>query len=362
MKLVIIKGNLREALGIVERASTENATLPILKNVLFEAENNKLKLTATNLEIAVTCAASGKVTETGKLTISNIPSERLNLETKDNSLKIQTDNYQATIQGLPADDFPLVPKIKNLTEYIEIKATLFKDALAQIISSAQYSELRPELSSVLLDYSLDQLKIVTTDSFRLSEKNIPSSQFKSNHAQAFKILVPVRTAQELLRVLQDDEMLRVFHDNHQILFQTDQLEFISRLIDGMFPDYNNIGIPPKSFETEVWLDRQELMNALKLAGVFSSKVSEVKIKIPENKKSLEVFSTDQSGENNYVLQAKVQGKPKEISFNWRYLLDGLKALKTEDVFWGINEENKPSLLKSPNEASYFYVLMPILKS
>ena len=370
MNLLIIKGNLREGLGAVERAGGENSNLPILRNVLVEADENRIKLTATNLEIAISCFVPGKVLEPGKTTlpinllsglVGNLPSERLSLASKGQNTLIQTDNYKATIQGISAEEYPIVPQVKNRSEYFEIKADALKEALGQVLTSAQISDLRPELSSILWDFNLEHLKLVATDSFRLSEKTIPPSLFQSTFKEAFRMLVPLRTGQELFRVLKDEETVRIYRDQNQAAFETDRLQLISRLVEGNFPDYS--AIVPKKFQTEITLDRQELMNALKLAGVFSSRVNEVRIRIDEGKKTLEVFANEQSlGENDYVLPARIQGLPREVSFNWRYLLDGLKSLGSDEIYWGVNEENKAALLKAPQDASYFYILMPILKA
>lgn len=369
MKLAVIKSHLKDGLSIVERVSSESSTLPILKNVLIEAQEGGIHLTATNLEMAATSRVAGKVLEKGKITIpiriladliNNLQSERLNLEVRENILEVKTDNYHATIQGMSADDFPIIPKINNKTEQIEVRGDVLTEGLNQIISSAQTSELRPELSSVLFDFTMDNIKLVTTDSFRLSEKTIPSNQFTTNFGENFRIIIPLKTAQEIVRIVGDKDEVIIQKDPNQILFTSDTFSLISRLVEGNYPDYT--AILPKTFETEIRINRQELMNSIKLAGVFSSKVNEVKIKIGEDKKTIEIFSLDQTGENNCTLSAKVNGKPKEIGYNWKYLLDGLRALKTEEVFWGINEENKPSLIRSPQEGSYFYVVMPILKT
>lgn len=371
MNLIVIRTNLKDGLGIVERASGDSSNLPILKNVLIQTDDGKIKFTTTNLEIAATVLVPGKVLEKGSVAvpvavlreiISNIQGERISLESKKVNLTVKTDNYNAEIQGMPSDDFPIIPRIKNQTNYIEIDINLFKDALEQVALSAQFSELRPELSSILFDFNVDEIKLAATDSFRLSERTIPKSQFYTNHPSGFKMLIPLKTSQELIRILKDDGSIKIKNDENQVLFETDQFQLISRLVDGNFPDYS--GIIPKEFDTQVVVNREEFLNALRLAGVFSSKINEVMIKISESKKGiLEVFSMDQAlGENNYILPAKIDGKSQEISFNWRYLSDGLRALNSEDVFWGINEENKPALLRAPGDTSYFYVLMPILKA
>ncbi len=370
MKVIIIKGNLKTGLGIVERASGENQNLPILKNVLIETEQNRIKVTATNLEVAISYFVSGKVIESGKVTVplatfydvvSTLQTERLNLEKKKYGLEVKTDNYEAVVQGLPADDFPIIPKLKNTEEFIEIKGETLKEALTQTIISAQASDLRPELHSIYFNFLMDTIVMAATDSFRLSEKKITGSQFKTTYNKEFKILIPLRTCQELLRIIQDSDSVKIYHDQAQILFKTENLEFVSRLTDGVFPDYN--AIIPKKFDSEVTLDREEFINAIKLAGIFSSRVNEVKLKIPPAKKNLEIFSADQTlGENKYVLPAKVSGEVKETSFNWRYLADGLKTISESTVFLGLGEENKPALLKSTVNSSFFYILMPIIKT
>lgn len=369
MKLIVIKGNLKEGLGLIERASMESQNLPILRNVLIETNENRINLVATNLEIATTAFVAGKVIEPGKITvplsllkeiINNLQSEKLNIETKDGSLEIKTDNYQAVLQGVSAEDFPIVPQIKNTTVSFEIKGSILKESLNQVVVSAQANDLRPTLSSVLLDFALDTVKLAATDSHRLSEKNLREGQFKANETDPFKILLPLKTANEVLRITAEDDLVEIRRDENQVCFKTERFELISRLLEGDFPDY--AAIVPKTFETELVLDKEELINAIKVVGVLSSKVNEIKIKIGENKKNIEIFSSDQGGENNCTVAAKVLGKTKEISFNWRYLLDGLKNIKTKDVFWGINEENKPALLKAQGDTTCFYVLMPILKA
>src|SRR5258708_7804375 len=142
MKFIAIRGNIKEAIGIVERAAGENLNLPILKNILIKKKDGGIIFTATNLELAITCYVSGKVIESGRITIpislfsnliTNIQSDRLNFEKKGNTLEIKTDNYNATLQGLAADDFPITPKIKGPEEYLEIKSSILKEAIQQTV-------------------------------------------------------------------------------------------------------------------------------------------------------------------------------------------------------------------------------------
>jgi DNA polymerase-3 subunit beta len=370
MKFVAIRSNVKEAISTIERAAGENLNLPILKNALIEAGSNGITLTATNLELAITSYVSGKVIESGKITaplallsnlITNIQSDRLNFGKKGNTLEIKTDNYNATLQGLAADDFPITPKIKSAEEYLEIKAVLLKEAIQQVVVASQFSDLRPELNAILFDFSLDMLKLAATDGFRLAEKSLPQNVFTAKFSEPFRILIPLKTSQEVVRMAKDDETVRIFRDESQVLFKTDRAELISRLTEGSFPDYS--AIIPKKFSTEVTVNREEFANAIKLAGVFGQKTSELKLAVHPQKKALEVSSADQAlGENNYLLPAKIKGEMAETFFNWRYLADPVRAMKTEEIFIGFQEETNPALLRPMGDSSYYYVLKPILKS
>ncbi len=370
MKFVAIRSNIKEAIVIIERAAGENANLPILKNVLIETENNRITFTTTNLELAATCFVSGKVIETGRVTaplaplsniINNIQSDRLNFGKKGNALEIKTDNYTATLQGLPAEDFPRTPKVGDGGKYFEIKGALLKEAIQQASVAAQFSDLRPELNAMLFDFSIDILKLAATDGFRLAERSIPQSFFTAKYTEPFRMLIPLKTSQEVVRMAKDDEMVRISRDESQVLIKTDRAELISRLIEGSFPDYSQI-IPSK-FMTEVDVDREEFANAIKLAGVFGQKTSELKLAAHPAKKIVEVSSADQAlGENAYLLPARVKGESIEAFFNWRYLADPVRAAKTKDVFIGFQEETNPALIRPAGDNSYFYILKPILKS
>lgn len=369
MNIVVIREKLKEGLDIISRSGGEGSQLPILKNVLIEAEEGKITLVATNLEIATTCIVPGKVIEGGKITvplnllsgmISALQNERINLTLlKDNFLEVKSDNYKAKLQGVSAEDFPIIPKIGSKENKIELESGILKEALSQVVISTQYSEIRPELNNILVSFRMDTLVFAATDGFRLSEKTLTDKQFKTETGTEYSCLVPLKTASELVRILKESGSVKIYKDESQILIETDQWECISRLSEGNFPDYK--AIIPKGFAAEVVVSRNEFMDAVKITSVLSSKVNEVALTL-ENEKAIQVFSGDlSSGENDYILSAKVKGKFKQISFNWRYLNDGLKALKGGDVYLGLNDENKAALIKVPNEPSYFYILMPILK-
>jgi len=366
MKLIVLKNNFKTGLNTVERAITENSNLPILKNVLIKTFNNKIQLSTTNLELGITNSISGKIIEEGSITVplstllgitNNINNERINIEIDNNTLNIKTDNYEAVIQGLPEEEFPIIPKIENKDNYLEIETGIFKDALFKVINAVQLSEIRPEISGVLLDFQLNSFKLVGTDSFRLAEKTLSDTNFKSNFNRGFKIILPLKTAQELLRVFKEGSVM-IFVDSNQVLFKNGDLEIISRLIDGNYPDYEQI--IPNSIDTDVSFELDYLTNAVKLVSNFSGKVNEIKILTKDKQKHLEIYSANQYlGENKYLVPAKITGPSVDVSFNWRYLMDGLKNFETKDITFGINGNTKPAILKNPNDGSYFYIVMPI---
>ncbi|MDO8430004.1 MAG: DNA polymerase III subunit beta [bacterium] len=365
MILVVLKNNLKDGLSAIERASSENNNLPILKNVLIKTFNNKIQLSATNLELAITKFVSGKIVEEGSITVplstlltitNNINNEKINLEVENNTLKFKTDNYEAVIQGLPEEEFPIIPKIENTNNYLQIGSEIFKDSLLKVINAVQPSEIRPEIGGVLLDFQITNLKLVGTDSFRLAEKTINESNFKCTFQRGFKIIIPLKTAQELLRIITDGEV-NLFIDPNQILIKNNDLELISRLIDGVYPDYEQI--IPKDFKTETIIEKEHLVSAVKLVSTFSGKVNEIKIKVGDSKKNLEFYSANQYiGENKYLVPAKIKGEAFETSFNWRYLMDGLKNFNSKELVFGVNGDNRPSILKNSTDSSYFYILMP----
>jgi len=368
MKIVLFRENLKNGLGIVEKAVADSTNLPILKNILLKTVNNKIQLVTTNLELAITKFISGKIIEDGSLTIpfntfysivNNTSHDRINLERDNNNFIFKTDNYQARIQGVVEDEFPIIPRLENTENYLEIDPLVLKEALTKVINAAQISEIRPEISGILLDFQTTILKLVATDSFRLAEKTLTASQFKTNLSKSFKIIIPLKTAQEVIKIFSNDQAIRIHLDNNQILFKNSDLEVISRLIDGNYPDYDSI--IPKEIESEVVVNRHHFINSVKLVNNFSGKTNDIKLAVRDDQKVLDVYSANQFlGENNYLIPAQVKGQNfQDVAFNWRYLLDGLRVIDEENVIFSVNGPNRPAVIKPLDDKSYFYILMPI---
>ncbi|MDD5431338.1 MAG: DNA polymerase III subunit beta [Candidatus Pacebacteria bacterium] len=369
MKIVILKENLKEGLNSVVRAVSENNNLPILKNILIKTFDNKIRITATNLELAITKNVSGKIVEEGSITvpfsvlngiITNLDSEKVNLESKGDNLILKTDNYQAAIQSLNEEEFPIIPEIGNSEHHFKMDSGAFNDAVLKVVNCAQISEIRPEISGVLFDFQISSLKLVATDSFRLAEKTLFDKDYKANFPRGFKAIVPLKTIQEVPRILKGEE-ISVYFDSNQVLFKGDDLEIISRLIDGNYPDYEPI--IPKNLATECVINRESFLNAVRLVSNFSGKINDVKIKSKDGKKVMEVSSsTQQLGENRYLVPIKAKGEDFEVVFNWRFLLDGLKSFDAEEILLGLNGDQRAAVIKSQKDFSYVYIAMPLKNS
>lgn len=366
MKLVILKNNLNKALYAVERAVGVNTNLAILKNVLLKTESNKIIITATNLELAITATVPGKVIESGEITVPfaifntivrNITTERLSLEEKDKNLLITTDNYEAKVQVQSAKDFPIIPSIQN-AHSLTLPTDQLKEALGNVVVATQFSDIRPEISGVFVRYQEGKLTLVATDSFRLAEEVIEGKQVITD-LDELGAIIPLRTAEELLRVLDSENgNIEIFIDPNQALFKTNSLAVISRLVDGTFPEYHSI--IPKQVQHEFSINRQELLNAVKLVSAFSGRTNDVSLTIGDGKKYIELYSADSAfGENRYRVPIKLKGEKISVAFNWRYLIDGLKIYQSEEVMVGVNAPDRPVVVRSMSEPSLTYVLMPI---
>lgn len=361
MKLSCVKEVLEKSVISAERFVGKNITLPILSNILLEVQDSILTLTATNLESAIQVSLSVKSSRPGKVSIpakilssfiQSVKEEKLDLEERQQNLYIHTETRDTRINGMSAEDFPLVPKVKK-SHMFSIEAFFLKQALEKVASTASSSEFKPELTGVFFRVTPKTVRLVSTDSFRLSEKVI---NIDKSDGDSFSFILPQRLSLELARTLEDKDYVNISFGEGQVLFESNGLRIVSRLVEGNFPEYT--AIIPKSFETTCFLKRNELVQAVRSAGVFASKIQEVTLSF--RGKALEVSSTNQEiGENKISLPAHFTGKEIKVSFNFRYLLDGLSAIDEEELFMGLNNENAPTMIKNKSETSYTYVLMPI---
>lgn len=366
MNIILLRHHLKEALMILERAVHEHAQLPVLRNILIEANENKIKLSATNLEIGIVYSLSGKIIEPGSVSIpvstchgfiSLLQGDRLTLESQKYDLRIQSENTEAVFRGINPEEFPIIPKVKNINEYIQLQGGVLSETIDRVLSAAQQSEVRPELNNMFFSFSLDNITCAATDSFRLAERVVMKSFYESHNTQPHTLLIPLKTITTLQKTLKTDDEVRIYRDDNQILFQTKNWELISRLSEGSFPDYH--AILPKQFPTEIIIDRTECIQALKLTGIFGSRTSEIILRCDHKGKTISFAATDQAlGESTNTLPARIKGDVSELRFNPRYVIDGMRGVVGKEVVFSVSEGEDKVLLKSPQDPSFFYLLVP----
>lgn len=371
MRLISLQENLKRGLNIVGHVTVKNINLPILNNILIKAKDGNIDLISTNLEIGVVYKLRGKVENPGELTVdSKLITEYVNLlnegekvllEEKEGNLKVKCDNYKTKIKTESSKEFPLIPVISQDTYYACNPEELRK-SLNSVIFSVSSSENRAELTGVLFSFRDNQLDLAATDSYRLAEKKLSIRSVGIEQDQS--VIVPAKTVQELLRVLgnlneeiEEQLEVKISLSENQILFSVDSVSLISRLINGHYPDYQQI-IPNKS-QTEVLVDRTELIRAVKAAALFSKTgINDVDLKFIKDKMIVSSFS-GASGESQIEVDVKNSGEDNEISINYRYLIDGLNNIEGNLVKINILNNTTPCLLKPESSDNYLYIVMPI---
>ncbi|MBI3336996.1 MAG: DNA polymerase III subunit beta [Candidatus Staskawiczbacteria bacterium] len=371
MKIEILKENLKSGLNIVEKIIGKNLSLPILDNVLINTEDNFLSLSSTDLETAIKMWILTRIIKKGKAIIpvkllsnfiSSLPDEKIFIEVKDQNIEIECKNFKTQIHGYNPEEFPIIPEFKDL-EFLEIDNKKFCQGLSQITDISSLSQTRPEISGIYFIFSKNLIKIVATDSFRLAEKII---SLEKPVKKDYSFILPQKPAKEIINILEEREgMLKIYFSPNQIMFEFPMKEtshplvqITSRLIEGEYPNYQEI--IPKKFKTRVILKRDEFLNQIKIASLFSGKINEIKLNINITNKEVEIFAKDPNiGENKSTIPAKIEGDQIEVSFNYKFLTDGLLKIKSSEIIFDLSEEEGPCILKPVGDASYIYVVMPI---
>ncbi len=361
MKLQVTQENFNHALNSVARIADTHGTLPILANVLIKAEKNRLSVAATNLNIGITHFVGAKIESGGAITvpagllasfISSLPGGVIELELENKKLKITTDQYNSTINGISAEDFPVMPAIES-GETLTLNAADLKKGLQQVAFTASSTDSRPVLSGVFFHSLEGKLFIVATDSSRLAEKTINVKVPK------IELLVPASAMNDLLRILDDEvKEIKIVKDEQQALFSFGDVELVTRLIDSTYPNYKPL-IPTKS-SVKATLKRADLLNIVKVSSLFARETAgSITIEVNEADQNVKIKSlASQLGENNAQAPAKVAGSGS-ITLNSRFLIDGINAFSGEELVFSFNSNLEPVLLKDPKATDYVHVIMPL---
>lgn len=361
MKLQVTQENLAKALSSVARIANTRNTLPILSNVLLKTDNTRLSISATNLDIGITHYIGSKIEQKGAITVparlmqdfvTSLPDSVLQLELTDNRLNITTNQYQSTINGISAEEFPVMPAINGGVLW-KLPAKDFKRALGQVVFAASSDDARPVLTGIYFHSDSGSATAAATDSYRLAEKKL------GKHKEPINFLVPANAAADLLRIISDsDKEVAITHDDQQVLFQAGDVSLVARLIEGNYPDYHKL-IPTK-FATTATLKKVDFLNIAKVSSLFARE-SAGSITINADKSSGQVSINaiaSQLGENTATADARVTGGG-DVTLNSRYLIDALNAFTGDEVEFCFNGKLEPCILRSSSDPGYLHLIMPL---
>lgn len=367
MKVSCTQENLQKGLAIVSHMVQPRATLPVLNNILLKTEKGRLKLSATDLEIGISTWIGAKVEKEGAFTCpgrliaeyTNTNSDKtIKLELKDQTLNLTSDHFKANIKGIEASEFPLIPEL-NKGISLEISANDLREAITKTIIACAVDETRPVLAGVYIKSENKKIKFVATDSYRLAEKSINLAGPGQIKEKGFSFIIPQRTMAEINRLLDETlEKAEIKIGENQVQFKLGPTEVVSRLIEGSFPDYEQI--IPSSTKTQVTLSKNQFANALKMASFFAREsANNVKIsfKKPDNVQITAV--SPQIGDNLSQMSGEISGEELEIAFNAKFILDALGVIENEEVSIELSGSLAPGVIRPAKDKNYLYVIMPL---
>lgn len=360
MKFKVEKDILVKGIDMIQNVISSRSTLPILSNFLLEAQKDSVRLTATDLNIGISCVIPVNSVETGSVTIparrfSNIIKElsetSLEVTTKKNNIvTIETKNCLFKIIGLPADEFPKLPEFKD-KEVIQLEQAVLKQMLNVTAFAVSIDEARYILNGILFKLSQNTLSLVATDGKRLA---ISTRKIKQAVSKEVRIIIPIKTIQELARNLNDSGDVSLVVGQNQVLFDFKDSIIISRLIEGEFPDYSQVVPPPA--ESKISVNREQFLLAIRRAALLATPdYQAVKFEVFSSKMVVSK-STPDVGESREEVPIQYNGKELVVGFNPVYLIDVLKNISVENVELELTGSEKPGVIRCDN---YVYIVLPM---
>jgi DNA polymerase-3 subunit beta len=373
MWVTCLQENLAKGLATVGRAVASRSTLPVTQNVLIQTDQGRLKLTATNLEIAISTWIGGQIESEGAITIparmladfvNSLPPEKVEiaLVNEPRGIHITCANFEATINGTDAAEFPPIPSVDDGAS-ITIPGDTLRGALERVVFSAATDDSRPALTGVNMDITETSLTLAAADGFRMS---VEKSELANGPADEISCIVPARTMSELQRLLTDpsgEVELAITAARTQALFRMANVEVVTQLVQGTFPDYEKI--MPVSHTTKADIDLQRMVQATRAASVFArdgSGIIRLIMSPGENGDggSVAISSrAEEMGDNKGIVEAKVEGDESKIAFNARFLTDVLSVMRGDDVVIETTTASSPGLFRSDKLTGYSHVIMPM---
>ena len=374
MKVTILQENLARGLGIVSRAVSPRSTLPVLANIMIATDEGRLRLSATNLEMGITCWIAARIEDEGSTTVpartfadlvNALPGDQvaLTLDASTQTLNVRSGTSTNDIKGIDAQEFPPIP-VPDMEGAVQLNVVDFKEMIHQVAFSASTDEARPVLMGVLVIVEGDQITMAAADGFRLSVRKATLSAVAP---EPLNIIVPARALSELARIASDGEeniSMAVPKGRGQVIFHVKDVELVSQLIDGTFPDYQQI--IPRSYKSRTLVSTASLLKACKQAEIFAregSNVARLDIKAAQGEmepSEVEISAiSEETGKNETIVEATVDGSGVLIAFNVKYMREALEVIKTPNVALETSAANAPGVIRPVGEDDFLHVIMPM---
>ena len=376
MRLSCLQENLSRGLAVVGRAVATRTTLPITQNVLLSTDRGRLKLSATNLEIAITTWVGAMIEEEGSITvparlltefIGSLPAETIDITATEQpkSLQLKCGRFDARINGTDAEEFPPVPLVEEGVE-VRISAQALRAAIGQTVFAAATEESRPVLTGIKVEVDGSQLVLAAADGFRLA---VHRGEVEQGVEEPVGIIMPGRTLNELNRFLGDQEEaveIMVSHTRAQVLFRLSNLEMVSQLIQGKFPSYADLlADAMKDIKSKAVVQLSALLMAARSAAIFardSNGIIKLQMVPGSNGGPGRVTISSRAeeiGENTGEIDGEIEGEEAKIAFNSRYLLDVLSAIGGDNVSLETSGPSRAGVFRAPDSDKYLHLVMPM---
>jgi len=374
MKVTVLQENLARGLGIVSKAVSSRSTLPVLANILVASDEGRLRLSATNLELGITCWIPARIEEEGSTTVpsrtfndlvSTLPADQvlLKLDVKTQTLNVRGGTSTNDIKCIDAQEFPPLP-VPDLEGAVQINVGDFREMIHQVVFAASSDEARPVLMGVLVQVDKDKLTMAAADGFRLS---VRKAILSTPALAPVSAIVPSQALKELARVATDGEepiYMVLPKGRGQVVFRVKDVEVVSQLIDGTFPDYQQI--IPRKYNSRTLVSTASLLKACKQAEIFAregSNVARFNIKTANGEmqpSEVEITATsEETGKNETIVEATVDGSGVLIAFNVKFLREALEVIKTPNVALETSAANAPGVVRPVGDDNFLHVIMPM---
>jgi DNA polymerase-3 subunit beta len=374
MKVTVLQENLARGLGIVSKAVSPRSTLPVLANILIASDEGRLRLSATNLEMGITCWVAARIEEEGSTTVpartfsdlvSTLPGDQvlLKLDMSTQTLNVRGGTSTNDIKCIDAQEFPPLP-VPDFEGAVQINVGDFREMVHQVAFAASSDEARPVLMGVLVHVDKDKLTMAAADGFRLS---VRKAVLSTSSPAPVSAIIPAQALKEAARVAIDGEepiYMVLPKGRGQVVFRVKDVEVVSQLIDGTFPDYQQI--IPRSYKSRTLVSTSSLLKACKQAEIFAregSNVARFNIKTAQGEMQpgeVEISATsEETGKNETIVEATVDGGGLLIAFNVKFLREALEVIRTPNVALETSAPNAPGVVRPVGDDQFLHVIMPM---